>query len=330
MTRFFANANYDFIGVRRYAYALTAAIIIPGLLFLLVQGLNYSIEFTGGTLLQISAKRAVDVGAVRSALDRQGIHGAEIQQFGGANDYVIRARVAKAGTDANDTQATASEVGKALDGVLGQGNYVIQRTEAVGPKVGSELRQKAFMAIFLSFFAVLAYLAYRFEWRFGLAAVVATAHDIVATIAFIGVMRLEVSLVVVGAVLSMVGYSLNDTIIIFDRVRENLRKHKKEAFADILNRSVNETLPRSILTHGTSLATLIALAIFGGEVIRPFALVMFFGVFTGTFSSIYIASPVLMAIEQRWPGPDVRGARTTTPKPGAPAPAAAGRKAQVR
>ncbi len=329
MTRFFANANYDFISVRKYAYALTAAVILPGLLFLLVAGLNYSIEFTGGTLLQISAKQTVDVGAVRTALDRQGVHGAEIQQFGSANEYVIRARVAKAGSDANDTQATASEVGKALDGVLGQGNYTVQRTEAVGPKVGSELRQKAFLAIFLSFFAVLAYLAYRFEWRFGLAAVVATAHDILATIAFIGVMRLEVSLLVVGAVLSMVGYSLNDTIIIFDRVRENLRKHKKDTFAQILNRSVNETLPRSVLTHGTTLATLTALTIFGGEVIRPFALVMFFGVFTGTFSSIDIASPVLMAIEQRWPGPDVRGARAPSPKPGAPAPAAVGRKARA-
>jgi len=329
MTRFFANANYDFIGVRKYAYAITAAIILPGLLFLLVKGLNYSIEFTGGTLLQITAKQAVDVGAVRSALDRQGIHGAEIQQFGSANEYVIRARVAKAGTDANDTQATATEVGRALDGVLGQGNYSIQRTEAVGPKVGGELRQKAFLAIFLSFFAVLAYLAYRFEWRFGLAAVTATAHDIIATIAFIAVMRLEVSLVVVGAVLSMVGYSLNDTIIIFDRVRENLRKHKKETFAEILNRSVNETLPRSVLTHGTTLATLLALTIFGGEVIRPFALVMFFGVFTGTFSSIYIASPVLMAIEQRWPGPDVRGAHTTSPKPISPPPAGVARKARA-
>jgi len=329
MTRFFANANYDFIGVRKYAYALTAAVILPGLLFLLVAGLNYSIEFTGGTLLQITTKQPVDVAAVRTALDRQGVHGAEIQQFGSANEYVIRARVAKAGTDANDTQATASEVGKALDGVVGQGNYTIQRTEAVGPKVGSELRQKAFLAIFLSFFAVLAYLAYRFEWRFGLTTITATTHDIIATIAFIGVMRLEVSLVVVGAVLSMVGYSLNDTIIIFDRVRENLRKHKKETFAEILNRSVNETLPRSVLTHGTSLATLLALAIFGGEVIRPFALVMFFGVFTGTFSSIYIASPVLMAIEQRWPGPDVRGAKAPSPKPGAPAPAAVGRKARA-
>jgi preprotein translocase subunit SecF len=328
MTRFFAHANYDFIGVRKYAYAVTAAIILPGLLFLLARGLNYSIEFTGGTLLQVQTKQPVDVGAVRAGLDAEGVRGAEIQQFGSANEYVIRARVAKAGTDANDTQATASEVGRALDKVIGAGNYTIQRTEAVGPKVGGELRQKAFLAIFLSFFAVLAYLAYRFEWRFGLAAVAATAHDILATVAFIAVMRLEVSLIVVGAVLSMVGYSLNDTIIIFDRVRENLKKSRgKVDFAEVLNRSVNETLPRSILTHGTSLATLLALAVFGGEVIRPFALVMFFGVFTGTFSSIYIASPVLMAIEQKWPGPHARGVRAGG-KGTAPAPAPAGRKAQ--
>jgi len=317
MLRLFANANYDFIGVRRYAYGITAAVILPGLLFLLIKGLNYSIEFTGGTLLQVKSKTAVDVAKLRSDLDREGIHGAEIQNFGAANEYVIRARVAKPGTDANDTQAAAQAVSHALDQVLGKGNYEVVRTEAVGPKVGGELRQKAFLAIFLSFFAVLAYLAYRFEWRFGLAAVAATAHDILATIAFIGVMRLEVSLTVVAAVLSMVGYSLNDTIIIFDRVRENLRKLKKESFEGVLNRSINETLPRSVLTHGTSLASLLALAIFGGEVIRPFALVMFFGVFTGTFSSIYIASPVLMAIEKRWPGQLARG--HLTPK-AAPAP----------
>src|SRR5919112_400446 len=317
MLRLFGNAHYDFIGVRRYAYVITAAILLPGLLFLLLKGLNYSIEFTGGTLLQVESKHAVNVADLRSGLDREGIRGAEIQNFGGHNEYVIRARVAKTGSDANDTQATANAVRSALNKVLGAGNYTIARTEAVGPKVGGELRQKAFLAIFLSFFAVLAYLAYRFEWRFGLAAVIATAHDIVATIAFIGMLRLEVSLTVVAAVLSMVGYSLNDTIIIFDRVRENLKKHKRESFAQILNRSINETLPRSVLTHGTTLSSLLALTIFGGEVIRPFALVMFFGVFTGTFSSIYIASPVLMAIETRWPGPAARG--HLAPKKAAPA-----------
>ena len=317
MLRFFANAKYDFIGVRRWAYGITAALILPSLLVLLVRGLNYSIEFTGGTLVQVRSHKAVDVGDIRSGLDREGVHGAEIQNFGAPNEFVVRARVAKPGTDANDTQATANAVREALTRVLGAGHFTITRTEAVGPKVGGELRTKAFLAIFLSFFAVLAYLAYRFEWRFGLAAVIATAHDIVATIAFIAMLRLEVSLTVVAAVLSMVGYSLNDTIIIFDRVRENLKKHKKETFEQILNRSINETLPRSVLTHGTTLSSLLALTIFGGEVIRPFALVMFFGVFTGTFSSIYIASPVLMAIEKRWPGQLAKGhlAPTATPAP---------------
>jgi preprotein translocase subunit SecF len=323
MLRLFANAKYDFIAVRRYAYLITALFIVPGILVLLVRGLNYSIEFTGGTLLQVQSRRPVDVAAVRAGLDREGIHGAEIQGYGAPNEFVVRARVAKPGTDANDTQATADAVQQGLTSVLGAGNFTILRTEAVGPKVGGELRTKAFLAIFLSFFAVLAYLAFRFEWRFGLAAVIATAHDILATIAFIAMLRLEVSLTVVAAVLSMVGYSLNDTIIIFDRVRENLRKYKKESFEQILNRSINETLPRSVLTHGTTLSSLLALSIFGGEVIRPFAWVMFFGVFTGTFSSIYIASPVLMAIEKRWPGELAKGHLAAS---AAPAPTAPGRK----
>jgi preprotein translocase subunit SecF len=307
--RFFANANYDFIGVRRYAYGVTGAVLVLGGIALSTLGLNYSIEFTGGTLIQIRTDRPADAAAIRTALDHEGVSGAEIQQFGGPNEFVIRARTAKQGTDADNTQATATAVTAALDATLGNDHYSIQRTEAVGPKVGGELRQKAMYAILVSFIIVLIYLAIRFEWRFGLAAVIATAHDIATTVAFISVMRLEVSLVVVGAVLSMVGYSLNDTIIIFDRVRENLHKYKRDHFADVLNRSINETLPRSVLTHGTALATLLALAIFGGEVIRPFAVVMFFGVFTGTFSSIYIASPVLLAIEKRWPGADARGAR---------------------
>ena len=160
MLRLFANAKYDFISVRRYAYAITALFILPGLLLLLVRGLNYSIEFTGGTLIQVESKGKVDVAAVRAGLDREGIHGAEIQNFGAPSEFVVRARVAKPGTDANDTQATANAVHEALSTVLGADNFSILRTEAVGPKVGGELRTKAFLAIFLSFFAVLAYLYY--------------------------------------------------------------------------------------------------------------------------------------------------------------------------
>src|ERR687889_1435926 len=224
MLRLFGNAHYDFIGVRRYAYVVTAAILLPGLLFLLLKGLNYSIEFTGGTLLQVQSKKAVNVADLRSGLDREGIRGAEIQNFGGQNEYVVRARVAKSGSDANDTQATANAVRSALDKLLGAGNYTIVRTEAVGPKVGGELRQKAFLAIFLSFFAVLAYLAVRFEWRFGLAAIAATLHDILITLGLLAIMRSEVSLGTVAAFLTIVGYSLNDTIVVFDRIRESLAK----------------------------------------------------------------------------------------------------------
>ncbi len=328
MLRLFANANYDFIAVRRYAYAVTALFILPGVLFLLIKGLNYSIEFTGGTLVQVQSKRPVDVGGAPVRPRPPGHPWRRDPELRLAE----RIRHPRAGRQARDRrQRHAGHLRRgapALTGVLGAGNFTIARIEAVGPKVGGELRQKAFLAIFLSFFAVLAYLAYRFEWRFGLAAVIATAHDILATIAFIGVLRLEVSLTVVAAVLSMVGYSLNDTIIIFDRVRENLKKHKRESFEQILNRSINETLPRSVLTHGTTLSSLIALIIFGGEVIRPFALVMFFGVFTGTFSSIYIASPVLMAIEKRWPGQLAKGHLTPAAAP-APVPGASRKTAPV-
>jgi len=312
MIRLFATADYDFIKWRRWAYGLTAAIIIPGFSLFLVRGLNYSIEFTGGTLIQVQTAQPVGAERIRGALDAAGIRDAEIQQFGGPNDYVIRARIGTAGTTAEGTtEATAAAVDSALARSLGPppAAFTIVRTEAVGPKVGRELQGKAFLAIFFSFIVTLVYLAFRFEWRFGLAAVLATFHDILTTIAFIRYLDLEVSLVVVGAVLTMVGYSLNDTIIIFDRVRENLRKFRRQNLYEILNLSINETLPRSVLTHGTTMATTIALVFLAGEVLRPFALVMTFAIFTGTFSSIYIAAPLLMYIEKRWPGEDARGAR---------------------
>ena len=326
--RLFENANYDILGKRKLAYLITALFIGAGLVALAVRGINYSVEFTGGTLFRIATTEAVDVARLRNGLEQQGITGAEIQSFGSDREFMIRARVARKGTDANDTQATADAVTSALDAAVGTGSYRVLKREAVGPKVGGELREKAVIAILLSFLATLGYLAIRFEWRFGLAAIAATAHDILATLAFIALLRIEVSLFVVAALLSIVGYSLNDTIVIFDRVRENLHKLKHEGFAAILNRSVNETLPRTVLTGGTALGTLIALAVLGGDVVRPFALIMLFGVVVGTFSSIFVASPILLAIEQRWPGPHARGTRAPV-RPGAPgAPPAGGRKAQ--
>jgi preprotein translocase subunit SecF len=305
--RLFANANYDFLGRRRIAYLITLAIMLPGLAFLLLRGVNYSVEFTGGTLIQVQSEKPVDVAAVRNALAGRGVEGAEIQTFGSDRELAIRARLARQGSDQNDMEATSAALRSALDTALGAGNYTILRTEAVGPKVGGELRHKALMAILLSFLAVLAYLAYRFEWRFGVAAVIATAHDIIASIAFIGIVRLEVSLFVVAGLMTIIGYSLNDTIVIFDRIRENLHVRKRDHFSDILNRSINETRPRTVFTGTTALGSLLALALLGGDVVRPFALLMLFGVIVGTFSSIFIASPALLEIEKRWPGPAARG-----------------------
>ena len=316
--RLFDKANYDFIRRRHIAYAATLLLTVPGLLVVLFRGVNYSVEFTGGTLVQVQSQKPVDVGAVREALTDRGIEGAEIQTFGSDRELVIRARVAKKGTDADDTQATAAALQQALDAVLGAGSYTILRTEAVGPKVGGELRQKALLAILLSFVAVLIYLAYRFEWRFGVAAIIATAHDVLASIAFIGLVRLEVSLFVVAGLLTIIGYSLNDTIVIFDRIRENLHLRKRDQLTDILNRSINETLPRTVFTGTTALGSLLALALLGGDVVRPFAWLMLFGVLVGTFSSIFIAAPALLEIEKRWPGPAARGHMA----PKAPAPPA--------
>jgi preprotein translocase subunit SecF len=311
MRRLLANLHFDFIGHRRYAYAVTAALFLPGFILLLTRGLNYGIEFTGGTLVQVQTEREIDIAAVRSALDAQDLRGAEIQRFGSDRELVIRARLPESGERREDTGATSALVGKALDQVLGPRNYTLVRTEAVGPKVGGELRRKALIAILLSSIVILIYLAIRFEWRFGAAAVAATAHDVLGTVFFISLMNIEVSLVVVGAVLSVLGISLNETIIIFDRVRENEHQKAPGTLAEVLNRSINETLPRTVLTHGTALSTMLTLLLFGGQVIRPFALVMFWGVSTGIFSSMFIAPSVLMFIRSRWPV--AGGARVARP-----------------
>ena len=302
MLRIFHNTTYDFIRWWKVAVGLTVAFIVLGIGSLLIKGVNYSIEFTGGTLMQLHFNQPPDASLIRAALDRGGFRDAEIQQFGSDSEFTLRVQ----GTAEVAAQsAGADRISQRVDSVLtkrfGPNDVAILRNEAVGPRVGSELRRNALIAILLSFVVTLLYLASRFEWRFGLAAIIATGHDVFTTLAFLKLMHLEVSLTVVAALLTVLGYSLNDTIIIFDRVRENLRKGRKESLYDVLNRSINETLPRSILTHTTAAAATLALLLFAGEVIRPFAWVMLFGIVTGTFSSVYIASPVLLWIERKYP-----------------------------
>jgi preprotein translocase subunit SecF len=278
---------------------------------LFARGINYSIEFTGGAAIQVRTVTAVGVARIRSSLEAGGVAGAEVTTFGSDREYLIRARLADTASDASP-QAVREAVTRALDAGLGAGTYQIDRTEAVGPKVGRELQRKALLAILMSFVVILVYLAIRFEWRFGVAAVAATAHDVLATLSFMSILNLEVSLVLVAAVLTVLGYSLNDKIVILDRVRENLRKYRRQNLQDILNLSVNETLPRTFLTGGSTFATTLVLSFFAGEVIKPFAVVMSFGILVGTFASIYVSPPILLWIEQRWPGQDARGARVYT------------------
>ena len=315
MLRILHDTKIDFIKSWRIAVGITAVFIAGGLIFLGVHGINKSIEFTGGTLLQVKFKTPPAIADIRNTVDGAGFVGSEIQEFGSPLEYTIRA----AGHAGNTSvEAVARDVEAALHGKFGPTEPQVIRYEGISARVGDELSRNAIIAIVISLFVTLLYLAFRFEWRFGVAAVLATAHDLFSTLAFLAIMRLEVSLTVVAALLTVIGYSLNDTIIIFDRVRENLKKARPEPLYDVLNRSINETLPRSVLTHLTVAAATLSLLLFAGEVIRPFSWIMLFGIVTGTFSSIYIAGPILLWIERKWPRESKTVARPAAPAPTAP------------
>jgi preprotein translocase subunit SecF len=238
MIRIFHHTRYDFIRWWRAMAIATAVFIAAGFGSMAVTGgIKYSIDFTGGTLMQLAFRERPDVAQLRAALDAGGVRGSEITQFGSDREFTVRAQEAEGvpaapsgaqpgGTQTRGAESAARRIQTILAARFGANAFQIVRTEAVGPRVGSELRRGAILAILISFGLTLLYLAFRFEWRFGLAAVIATAHDILATVAFIKLLDLEVSLTVIAAILTVIGYSLNDTIIIFDRVRENLRKHK--------------------------------------------------------------------------------------------------------
>jgi preprotein translocase subunit SecF len=316
MLRILHDTNYDFIKYWRVAVVSTIAFIVLGAALMgyhkvrTGSAVNYSIEFLGGTVVQLEFAQNAPADVVRSSVHQAGFAEAEVAEFGSPREYLVKVRPHAGAASATNADSTGAAIISSLQRSLASNPVKVVRAESVGPRVGSELKTKAITAILISFVVTLIYLAFRFEWRFGLAAVIATAHDLVATIAFLGMMNLEVSLTVVAALLTVIGYSLNDTIIIFDRVRENLKKQRKESLRDVLNRSINETLPRSVMTHATVLAATLSLLFFAGEVIRPFSWIMAFGVFTGTFSSIYVAGPILLWIEHKWPrktGTDSKG-----------------------
>lgn len=311
--RLFENANFDFMGSRKKALSLSG-VVGAALLALTLFGafnhsswLNYAVDFTGGTLVEVHFKQPTSVAELREAVAPI-VPGSEITRFGGENEFQVRAPQF---SEERGSNSVANRIAEGLQSRYPADAFEIVRTEAVGPKVGGELQTKALLAILLSMAATLVYLAFRFEWRFGVAAIGSTAYDVLITILIIAGLRLEVSLTTVAALLTIVGYSLNDTIIVFDRIRENLKKTgRRLELREIFNRSINETLPRTILTAGTTLATLLALFLFSGtELIREFSLILIMGIVIGTYSSIFIASPLLLYVEQRWP-------RTETPRKG--------------
>ncbi len=302
--RLFASADYKFLQMRQTAYVVSVALIAIGLVSIaLHRGLNYGVDFTGGTLFQVRFNQTTAAADVRSALGDAGFTNLQVQDFGREGEFLIRLAEFTEGGD----RELATRVDDTLSERFGQNSYTVVRTEAVGPKVGGELRQRAVFAVLISFLLTLLYLGFRFEWRFGLAAIIATVHDVLIAFGVISLFNIEISLPTVAAILTIIGYSLNDTIIIFDRIRENLKKLRRLPYIDILNRSINETLPRTVMTSGTTLAVLLALAFFGGAVIREFTIVLIVGVLVGTYSSIFVASPALLEVERRSGG--MRGKR---------------------
>ena len=298
--RVFQNASYKFLSMRRPAYFASAAIITIGLLSIIFRGgLRTGVEFTGGVLLEVQFSQTTDVGQIRDALTTGGTTGVQIQQLRtvGAETYDFLLRV-PVGED-EDQNAIRDQIRASLETQYSAGSFEIARGDTLSAKVGDEFQRTAVIAVLLSFLLTLIYLAFRFEWRFGVAAVIATVHDMFITFGFISLLDIEINLATVAAILTIIGYSLNDTIVVFDRVRENLRKKRKEAYDTTLNRSLNETLPRTVLTSGTTLMALVSLVVIGGAVIRPFAGVLIIGVLVGTYSSIFVASPVLVEIHDR-------------------------------
>lgn len=300
--RLFHNASYRFIEARRKAYVVSGIVLGAGIVFMTLNVVNigswqnYGVDFTGGSLIQIQVDANLTAGDLRDALG--GVDAPPITRFGEESEFVVRAPVAEDGS----IGAVADTIEAQLAAAFGEDAFEVVRTEQVGAKVGGELQLKALYAILFSFLLTLIYLAIRFELRFGMAAVIATLHDILITLGVLALFRVEIALPTVAAILTILGYSLNDTIVVFDRIRENMHKKgaRKRNPVDLVNQSINETLPRTILTSGTTLAVLLALLILGGPVISDFTVVLILGVIIGTYSSIFVASPALIEIQNRW------------------------------
>lgn len=307
------GTNIDFIGKWKICVALSAAVIVLSILAIPVRGIRLGIDFAGGVELQtkFAAGVAAEEGVIREAVSGTGVPEPSVVRFGEAdqNTFLVRFRAESAG----DRGELVDQLREALQQKVGEVD--IERVEFVGPRVGEELQRAGLLALLFTSLAILVYIAFRFSWRFAPGAVVALVHDITITSGVFVLIGREFDLTVLAALLAILGYSLNDTIIVYDRIREQMAQHTKVDLAHLLNASVNQTLSRTLLTSGTTLLAVLALLFVGGEVIRPFALAMVIGIFVGTYSSIYVAAPMMLWLEQR---AKAREAAGTSGKGGGP------------
>jgi len=286
------DTKIDFMRFRQLAAALSLALCIGSIGLFLFKGLNYGIDFEGGILIEIRTSQAADMADLRRTVNGLGLGQVELQEFGRDTDVLIR--VERQPGDAKAQNVAVEKVKAALGSSVS-----FRRTEFVGPKVSSELIEAGITAVLLALGAMLMYIWFRFEWQFGVGAVIALAHDVIMTIGVFSLLGLEFNLSTVAAILTIAGYSINDTVVVYDRVRENLRKFKTMPLRDVINRSLNDTLSRTLLTSITTLIALLILFFFGGEVIKGFSFGMIWGVLVGTYSSIFIATPLLIYMNLR-------------------------------
>jgi len=284
------DINIDFVGKRKLALIVSAVMILIGLASLVVNGgPNYGIDFVGGTLVQVKFAENTDAARIKDGLGSLELGSVVVQRFGDdPNEFLIRVQESGEGKDLSGL------ISGSLESVYGEGKVDIRRVEMVGPQVGKDLRQKGLLSISYAMIGILVYIAWRFELRYAIGAIIALLHDVLITLGAFSITGREIDLPIIAAFLAIIGYSLNDTIIVYDRIRENYGKHQKLGFGEVVNRSINETLSRTFLTSGTTLLVVLALFIFGGGVIHNFAFAMLVGILVGTYSSIFVASPLLI------------------------------------
>lgn len=283
--------NFDFLKYKKFFILVSASLVFFSFILIFSKGLNLGVDFKGGTTIEIRLEKKMDIEKIRNSLSKSKINNFSVKEFGTANDLLIY----------TDNSISPSDIKNFLEKDLKE-KITIRKIETVGPKVGSELIKSAIYSVLLCLIAIFLYLWFRFEWQFSLGGIVALFHDLIITVGVFALLGLQFDLSIIAALLTILGYSINDTVIIYDRIRENLKKDNSSELSILVNESLNNTLSRTLKTSGTTLLSIVAVLIFGGEVLRGFAFAITFGIIVGTYSSIYIASPIVMffKIKRDW------------------------------